>query len=777
MNKILLDNLYELELSGQEQMSLNYMVSDYSDFTKRVGSFSKSFSVVGSKANNIVFQNYWEIGASSESTYNPNKKVKAQIESDGTVVFYGYIQLSEIVRNLQSEVITYKIIFFADLNRFMKDISGLYLDDLTTLSAFTHDYTWVNINSTWDAPKGHGYMYPMIDRSRNYTLNVINKPTTGTCVNMSEYYPAMYARTIWDAIHKEAGYSYSWDFANSDHFKSLIFTIDKLTHSDEFIKENEYKAVINSPITIDSAGIPEYFFGTLLFQDDYLYGYDNGNHYDPVTGIYTFTERVKAAFEVRLNFTSTMSGELELKLYKNGTLLWSSGQFRNLMLNGNPANVPNFDNFTISSPEFQFEDGDSIYMYMALMSFNPTAMQVGSYIKMSINTAISPGDQIEFSQIMPKMSQTEFIKSIVTIYNLYIQPSKDFENELEYYTKDDYYSGQGFVDWSGKIDISSPITIKPLSELNARTLKFHWQSDISFFDKYYEDRFNEQYASYEVTIDNDFLPTNNVQDISTVFAPCIMGNVIGSTTMQIPKLYTVDEQNNFKKGNLKPRILFFNKKLTCEKYYVRSDNTAMYATITYPHCSTLYGDIDSPTFDLNWGTPKQIYFSFSGQTQYPEANIYTTYYENTVDEILNSKLVEAYIYLTPADISQLNFRKQVFLDIDGGHYFKLMSVEDYDGSSNGLSKVTLLLSQNLTPRPQRKKTSYYINSEVLYTARLTNSLNVCVLTQHQRKCEREVGCCTKDGSRYYDQNDKCEVRANGMVGLLKHKTEWPSKDD
>lgn len=58
-----------------------------------------------------------------------------------------------------------------------------------------------------------------------------------------------------------------------------------------------------------------------------------------------------------------------------------------------------------------------------------------------------------------------------------------------------------------------------------------------------------------------------------------------------------------------------------------------------------------------------------------------------------------------------------------------------------------------------------------------NPFFVCVLTQHQRKCEREVGCCTKDGSRYYDQNDKCEVRANGMVGLLKHKTEWPSKDD
>lgn len=725
MIKIILEGERELELTGDESISLNYHISSVSDFTKKLGSYSKTIQIFGSKSNNDILLHYWNLGSDEETTFNPNIKVKATISVDTTVLFYGYIQLNKIKRNLDQSTIYYEITFYSDLNRFIKDRVGKYISEITSLTAFTHDYTWVNINSTWDNPKGYGYMYPFVDRNRNYNISYISQATTATTVNMSEYYPAMYVKSIWDGIMEDAGYTYDFPFAHEDLFKSLVFTTDKLSHSDEFIKENEYKAVLNSGWTIDSSGIPEYFFGTLNFQDDNLYGYDVGNHYNTSNGEYTFTERIKAGFDISLNFSSTFAGEIELRLMKNNLQIWN-GHFRNVTVNNNPPNMPNTEPFSVQIPEFQFVPGDVISVYMGYYSNNIATINTGSFIRMNVNTAIMPGDQIDFSQILPKISQVDFFHSIVKMFNLYVEPSKDFENELMIRSKDEYYEGQGIVDWSDRLDISRQIQIKPLSELQAKTIRFSWLEDTDYLNKYYFDRWNEIFGQNETIIENDYLSIGSVQEVKPVFSPTIMGNVIGSTTMQIPKVFSVDETTGlFKKGNNKPKIFFFNSKLSCEKYYVRSDNGAMYATINFPYCSTLYGDIANPEFDLNWGTPRQIFVNLSGQTTYPDSNLVSEYYQNTLEEIISSKLVTCYMHLTHADISQLNFRKQVYVNIDGGHYFKLISIQDFDPTTNGICKVELLQSLNINQRPTRTRDVVYRpNGEAHNTTRLINQLNI-----------------------------------------------------
>jgi hypothetical protein len=91
--------------------------------------------------------------------------------------------------------------------------------------------------------------------------------------------------------------------------------------------------------------------------------------------------------------------------------------------------------------------------------------------------------------------------------------------------------------------------------------------------------------------------------------------------------------------------------------------------------------------------PKQLYYNFNyGKVytlNYPNTNCYNFFWKKYIDEITdkNSKILECYLALRPYDYNELSFRKNYYID---GSYWRLLSVVDYDVTSNQTTKCTFL---------------------------------------------------------------------------------------
>jgi hypothetical protein len=94
----------------------------------------------------------------------------------------------------------------------------------------------------------------------------------------------------------------------------------------------------------------------------------------------------------------------------------------------------------------------------------------------------------------------------------------------------------------------------------------------------------------------------------------------------------------------------------------------------------------TPTNDINFGAPKEIYFD---ATTYPTTNLFNAYYSDYMAEITdkNSKLLTCYVLLNSLDIQNLDFSKLIYID---GVLFRLNKVENYNPIIYTTSKVELL---------------------------------------------------------------------------------------
>ena len=104
---------------------------------------------------------------------------------------------------------------------------------------------------------------------------------------------------------------------------------------------------------------------------------------------------------------------------------------------------------------------------------------------------------------------------------------------------------------------------------------------------------------------------------------------------------------------------------------------------TFPYAGHL-NDPNTPTIDISFGAPKEIYFT---ATDYPLDNLFNNYYSPYISEITDkdSRLVTMKAKLNEIDIYHLDFRKLIFVD---GVLYRLQKVIDY--SAGELCTIELL---------------------------------------------------------------------------------------
>lgn len=182
----------------------------------------------------------------------------------------------------------------------------------------------------------------------------------------------------------------------------------------------------------------------------------------------------------------------------------------------------------------------------------------------------------------------------------------------------------------------------------------------------------------------------------TFYAVADTFSYLSDNDKTFPCIYQTSDNNVTRKPlKVNPRILYYAGKVSCNEFVVQEtppltgrDRVAMNRVITdeYPYVSHLNA-ATSPTHDLLFEQPKALFFNFTDT--YPTFNLYTGYWRNTVNEILDNeaKLVRSSIKLTSIDVANLDLNDSIFID---GTKYRINKITDYKPDRSILTDVELI---------------------------------------------------------------------------------------
>jgi hypothetical protein len=714
---------------------------DVNNPQKRLSDYSKTITIPEGKLVNQIFEHAFDVNV-DYLTFNPNLKTSYQILQDGVLVIDGYCQLLSI-KNIDG-LVTYEIAATGKVGNLFEKIKDKYLQDLD-LSALDHTWTQANVEDSWTATIGEGYVYPMIDiggRSRYDNWKV------------QDFKPAIYLKQYLDSILSEAGYTYDSTFLNTTLFKSLIvpYASGKILLDNAAIlcKEFNVERTSNQTVQCQSITNPSNLVNSkLIFNNATTGGYFNtcDTEYNATTGIYTAGADNNISLQGSLNFdllytesstnTTTYLNDLyngiysvqdDFRAYVYCYVVLNRGGVYSIIqtlqfditqaAKDNPLAAPTSvipnNSATFKTGELDLQENDEVFIsvsgilysghliidtpsgafdgYLSQNNFEDFQFKVKADSTLGskyLETELGLGDTITTRIVVPKqIKQSDLLSSVIKRFNLYIDYDPLNENNLIIETRDDYLTSDK-VDIEQIVDRSRDYLIKPLGALDAGRFIFTDQEDKDSLNDNYKKIYDETYGQVIIDVDNDFITTDKT--IGTIFAPTPLYSVENNDRV-ISAMLFVDDNGKVTEATAKIRLLYWGGLLPTQKPWRLGLDLFINNQSFYPYAGHLDNPY-TPTFDLNWGVPKQLFYNFNyGKVytlNYPNTNCYNFFWKKYIEEITdkNSKILECYLALRPYDYNELSFRKNYYID---GSYWRLLSVVDYDATNGQTTKCSFL---------------------------------------------------------------------------------------
>jgi hypothetical protein len=144
------------------------------------------------------------------------------------------------------------------------------------------------------------------------------------------------------------------------------------------------------------------------------------------------------------------------------------------------------------------------------------------------------------------------------MFNLYIEPSKDFNKTLIIEPRDEYYKLGEVKDWTKKLDISQDLDIQILGDTLNSEIVLTYKEDNDFYNKDYLERKTpgDVYGQYNEFIENDFVSGVRKVEVEFSATPLVALTGVGDsqTGIIIPNIYK-ENNGTIEKSETKPKIL------------------------------------------------------------------------------------------------------------------------------------------------------------------------------------------------------------------------------
>jgi hypothetical protein len=299
----------------------------------------------------------------------------------------------------------------------------------------------------------------------------------------------------------------------------------------------------------------------------------------------------------------------------------------------------------------------------------------------SINMSILPSNNIQvtgstlnINQYVPsEIKQSDFIKSILQMYNLYIEQDVDNPYNLVLRHRDEYYDSGVEKDWSRKLAKDKDQQLIFLPDLTNKKLKLTYAPDSDEFNTMYEQATSEIYGQIEYTFDNEYVKDVDTQEL--IFSPTpVFPTSFGA---YVPAIVGSAPNTNI-------RILYDGGIQSCQPFDILDfGTTGEFGLTSYP----MLGHFDNaltPSFDINFGTND---FYFYEPLSLTANNLYNLYWRRTVNQINVGKMLIAMFDLTEVDIQSLKLNDKIYID---NSWWNINKIQDYNGNQRQLTKVELI---------------------------------------------------------------------------------------
>jgi hypothetical protein len=575
-------------------------------------------------------------------------------------------------------------IFFSDNNKRL-DIFFLY----TSIIDETVEWTCRMYNNTKATNYNPGYFYPLIDYG-NYSVAKHDW-------DIRTFRPALFVKDIINKIFNQAGYTYECPLFDRERFEKMVipFTKKILTTKKFAYLETQFTQQFN---------LGSYGYYTEIVQDIELSTLNLSafTTTDNITYKYIGTETalfdLLADFKVdywRANYDSTDRDnprtQYILDIYKNGSLLRVI-DYKNYP---SPArtiipspNSPIVETISLDN-SFELSTNDEVKFVLKFKNVDEIRF-VNAYFVINSNDQITApinvNDKILMNETVPEnILQKDFFASIVKLFNLYVYEDKFRSNHLIIKPYVEYMEFDNVIDWTYKMDVSKPITIKPLSELNSRYYDYKFKDDSDYYNELFQKRYNKSYGSYIFDTAYEFAKDRTAVEL--IFSGTPLVGYTGGEDKIYSTIMKRTGNGPYTEENTDSNIRILQTKIVdCNLWHIKNGESNLDAYTQYPYA----GHFDDPTEcnnDLNFGIMNEYFFkpSIAG-INVNQFNIYwLPYMYEIVDQ--DSRLLIATFRLNEVDIANLKFDNPIYIN---GVLFRLNKIENYNAISRDTCKVELL---------------------------------------------------------------------------------------
>jgi hypothetical protein len=724
-----------LDVKEGTSFPLNFSIGDIRDISKRTGSFSKTITLVGNSNNNNLLNHYYDINIQA-GTFNINTITNCDVLQNGIpVMINATLQLINIkktqVTGAYEQMVEYEVLIKENRGTFFSDISNKYLTDLDFSDLDHYVDAYVVIDS-FNNTVANGYKYVMpFNIDTTYQFNWF-KPAIYAELYFDRIFAAAGYSYTWDGL-ADANFDKLLIPYNGDQ-NIVDWTDAKVVAEKAAFSELKTQTILGTAnwtaltqLPMEARDLTTGWSETLDAQN--LFNTTNGQYTTPqwvgVGSGESYIYEVSMAGELFLNFNTSV------RLYPDGTAAYRV--FLRVKVQGF-GNVKCYLPDLIYDDDvnyFATPTVTSLGTFNHVFTFNATTdglggggidfndiqiMQIGVDVVntfsvsgdvyntfvywepqtgttpqtpnidldiTSFDVTIRPSDNIPLNSgittmntfIPDKIKQSDFIKSIFLMYNLYVTEDPNSETNLILLHRDEYYDSGKAVDWTNLLMKDKDQSVIFIPELNNKKLRLTHKADTDSPNKVYTDVTREIYGQVEVTFENEYVKGIDVKE--TIFSPTpVQPTVFGAF---LPLLNGAAPKTNI-------RILFDNGELTAQDVNILSG----YDTVTptngaYPYLSHFGGaDPLNPTFDINFAECQYYYYQVAQNTN---NNLYNIYWRRTVAQINGGKLLTAYFYLRENDIQLMELNDKIRID---NSWWSINKVIDYNANNLQPTKVELI---------------------------------------------------------------------------------------
>jgi len=692
-----------VDLSEEFDLLITRSIADIKNPEQRSSDWSKTAKIPGTKANNILFGNIFEVdhtvlgNGQFAPNFNPNKKADVIVLVDGLEQLRGFIRLIQI-NVLDNDLIEYECSLHGQTADLFTTLGNAKLSELD-FGEYNHVLNTTNVTNSWDTSivkngssqsfaYGEGYVYAQM-------LNKFGSQNTNTKQwRVDDHVPCLYAKTVIDKIMSNVGYEYTSDsFFTTNRFKRLIipYTNFGFETNEASLTTRLFQSQLSASVTSPSVNT------ILQFNNDSTGGnFDNGGNYNTVTYSYLVPVGGNYDFFVNLNATTTTTPlasnsymQCVFSVLKNGV------EVKQISIDSN-----------ISSSNFQWDGigvatinciaGDEIKIAYKSSNINGTlpfpmgTINTNTYFYNHVsNQQYAYNNTLDFGLFFSgDYTQKDLLFNFVKMFNLYIEQDMDNPKKLRFVPRDDFYNGVS-KDWTSKLDYSQNVQIVPMGDLEANPYVFTYKEGQDTYNKDYKQSTTRIYGDRIIRVDNDFVKQE--KKIEITFAPTML---FGDNN----RYYSIILNGNNDKGQL--RCLYYGGVKTTSAYEVYDTTVTNTPNYTKYPLTLHIDDTDNMQFDLNFGMSN--YVLTDKGLEYSNQNLVNVYWYKTIREITdkNSKVFKGYFRITPYDWANLQFKDLYFFE---GQYWRLNKISDYNPLQDGTFLCEFLLVTYYEPTNATKK--------------------------------------------------------------------------